>query len=151
MSSFSIWHWVIVIAYLAVPLIFILRRPPEWPNRFGSAGQPVGFGGAVGSYFSNYVNFSGRASRSEFWYSLLFAVIVSLVLLLIFPALSTAWSVVTFLPSTTVGTGRLHDINRNGWLQLLAFGFPVGTIVLFVWWCLPPRHSDANELVEVFQ
>lgn len=40
----------------------------------------MNFGEAVSSFFRNYVNFSGRASRSEFWYSYLFIFIGGVVL-----------------------------------------------------------------------
>jgi len=34
---------------------------------------------AISSGFSNYVNFSGRAPRSAYWYWVLFAVLLSIV------------------------------------------------------------------------
>ena len=34
---------------------------------------------AIAAGFQNYVNFTGRAARSEFWYWVLFAVLASIV------------------------------------------------------------------------
>jgi uncharacterized membrane protein YhaH (DUF805 family) len=39
----------------------------------------MNFGQAVVSGFRNYINFSGRASRSEFWFFILFTQIVGIV------------------------------------------------------------------------
>ena len=78
--------------------------------------------------FSKYVTFSGRASRSEFWYFMLFCLLGSTILSLfdgfvlgmsaIQPA-SSVFGLVTFLPSICVTTRRLHDGNRRGWWQLI--------------------------------
>lgn len=45
-------------------------------------GQPLhgaSFGQAIKRFFQGYVQFSGRASRSEFWWAMLFSFLVSLV------------------------------------------------------------------------
>ena len=39
----------------------------------------MGFGQAISSGFSNLTNFSGRASRSEFWWWMLFVWIVNII------------------------------------------------------------------------
>ena len=39
----------------------------------------MGFGQAISSGFSNYVNFSGRAARSEYWYWVLFVILAEIV------------------------------------------------------------------------
>ena len=39
----------------------------------------MGFTESIKSGFSNYFNFSGRASRSEYWYFFLFSVIAGIV------------------------------------------------------------------------
>lgn len=48
------------------------------------------------------------------------------------------WTLITFLPSISLATRRLHDINRSGWLQLLAICFPIGTVAVIVWYCSAP-------------
>ncbi|UVI35702.1 DUF805 domain-containing protein [Brevibacterium spongiae] len=42
------------------------------------------FGQAVKRFFKNYVKFSGRASRSEFWWATLFCVLIALVPYILF-------------------------------------------------------------------
>ena len=101
------------------------------------------FSEAISSGFRNYVGFSGRASRSEFWYWILFTVLVSIVTSIVdFGALSSnvmpfssIWSLVTFLPSLAMGIRRLHDTDRSGWWWLLSLIPLIGIIVLIVFWC----------------
>jgi uncharacterized membrane protein YhaH (DUF805 family) len=101
------------------------------------------FQDAIRSGFRNYVTFSGRASRSEFWYWTLFALLVaiasSIVDHTIFPFASTGpieglTSLVLFLPGLAVSIRRLHDIDRTGWWWLIAFTV-IGIILLLVWAC----------------
>jgi uncharacterized membrane protein YhaH (DUF805 family) len=95
---------------------------------------------AIKSGFSNYVNFTGRAVRSEFWYWTLFSFLVSIVAGLIDYGIggnivSELWGLATLLPGLAVAARRLHDTDRSGfWLFLLLLPL-IGIIVLIVWWC----------------
>ena len=102
---------------------------------------------AIKSFFKNYTKFSGRASRSEFWYAQLFMFIVSSVIDALFPVhttkhygidrpqysgLAQVWDLVTLVPSLAIGWRRLHDVNRSGhyyWWMLLPI---VGWIMVLV-------------------
>ena len=102
---------------------------------------------AITAGFRNYVNFSGRAIRSEFWYWTLFYVVVAVVLGLIDQRLNPGTRlgassfvniivlVALFLPSLAVSVRRLHDIDRTGWWVLLDLT-TIGTLVLLYWACL---------------
>ncbi len=99
----------------------------------------MNFTQAVQSVFNNYVTFSGRAPRSEYWYWALFSFIVQIVAQLIDLALGLGLiegilSLALLLPSIAVGVRRLHDIDRTGWWLLIAFT-GVGIILLIVWAC----------------
>ncbi len=87
----------------------------------------MGFGKAVATAFKKYVTFSGRASRSEYWWFVLF---YTLLLGLAFyidmssgDGFSGLWvNIVTYgllLPSITISVRRLHDINMSGWWYLV--------------------------------
>jgi uncharacterized membrane protein YhaH (DUF805 family) len=78
----------------------------------------MNFQNSVKSGFSNYANFKGRASRSEFWWWTLFTFIVSAAVSS-FTGLDSLASAVLFLPSIAVGCRRMHDRGRRGWWQLL--------------------------------
>lgn len=105
---------------------------------------------AIKSGFVNYVNFSGRALRSEFWYWVLFCFILGITTAIldmaIFPGnqispLNSIASLITLLPSLAVGARRLHDIDRTGWWQLIAFTI-IGAILLIYWYCQPGQPGD---------
>jgi uncharacterized membrane protein YhaH (DUF805 family) len=100
----------------------------------------MNFSEAIASGFRNYVNFSGRAARSEFWYWTLFAVLVSIVTSIIdgvigVRLLNPIASLALFLPGLAVSIRRLHDLDRSGWWFLIVFTI-IGGIVLLVWDCM---------------
>ena len=91
-----------------------------------------------------YAVFSGRARRAEYWYFVLFNIIVLIVLSLIdtllgtttgvssFGILSGIYSLAVLIPTLAVTVRRLHDIDRTGWWILINLIPLVGTIVLLV-------------------
>lgn len=120
--------------------------PPRASGPVGGVPQaePAGMGRAFSKAFSNFATFSGRASRSEFWWFVLASFLVSLVALfldylLIDITLQVTvfywiWYLVALLPTLAVGARRLHDTNRTGWWQLIGLVPLVGIIVLIVFW-----------------
>ena len=97
---------------------------------------------AVVTCFNKYVVFSGRADRHEFWYFVLFQVIVAAVLALVSQTLQGVASLVLFLPGLAVGIRRLHDIHRSGWWTLIALVPVLGWVVLIYWAALPGDPTD---------
>ncbi len=104
----------------------------------------MNFWQAIASGFRNYVTFSGRAVRSEYWYWVLFTVLATLAAGIldaaVFPnsspvsPLTSVFDVITFLPSLAVGIRRLHDIDRTGWWVLIVLTI-IGIFVLIYWAC----------------
>ena len=99
---------------------------------------------SIKTCFQKYAVFSGRASRSEFWWFALFTsiggIVTSVADVMILGYVSEDWgplniifSIITTLPSLAVGARRLHDINRSGWWQLITLTI-IGVILLFIWW-----------------
>jgi uncharacterized membrane protein YhaH (DUF805 family) len=104
----------------------------------------MGFGEAIASGFRNYARFSGRAARSEYWYWVLFVVLVSVVAKTIDFALTgdprggvigALVSLGLLLPDIAVSVRRLHDRDKSGWFFLLCFVPLIGSIILLVWFC----------------
>ena len=86
----------------------------------------MGFIGAVKTCFKKYITFSGRASRSEYWYFFLFNFLASFLLGGISRSLfSNLYLLMVFLPYLAVLARRLHDLNFHGWWMLLGFVSPV--------------------------
>jgi uncharacterized membrane protein YhaH (DUF805 family) len=103
----------------------------------------MNFQEAIVSGFRNYVNFSGRAPRSEYWYWVLFVILVSIGLLILDQAiffeseispLNTIWNLAIFLPGLAISVRRLHDTDHSGWWLLIWFTV-IGIIVLLFWYC----------------
>lgn len=85
----------------------------------------------------NYVGFSGRARRKEYWMFVLFNFLVAAVLTGVGMAiettiLTTIYQLAVLIPSLAVSVRRLHDTGRSGWWLLLAFIPIVGAIILIV-------------------
>ncbi len=101
----------------------------------------MNFTQSISHCFNNYANFNGRASRSEFWWFFLFVTILEFAADIwdfIVGYGETGlyiWIIVaaTIVPSLSVGARRLHDLNKSGWLQLLAITI-IGFIPLIIWW-----------------
>lgn len=105
----------------------------------------MNFWQAIRSGFYNYVTFSGRAIRSEYWYWVLFSLLCGLATEILdagifsfdIPSaspLNGVFNLLTFLPSLALSVRRLHDIDRTGWWVLIAFTI-IGIFVLIYWAC----------------
>src|SRR5260221_12206236 len=109
----------------------------------GANEGPRTFASAIVICLNQYVKFSGRAPRSEYWYFVLFTVIVSIVAniidAVIFGVAQGVFSVIAslalFLPGLAVWVRRLHDTDRSGWWWLLALVPIIGWIIVLVWNC----------------
>jgi uncharacterized membrane protein YhaH (DUF805 family) len=88
----------------------------------------MNFPQAIVSGFKKYFAFSGRATRSEYWYWILFVTLVEVIVLsigvtigldVLFQLLQILLSgVVLFIPTLAVQVRRLHDTDRTGWWLL---------------------------------
>ena len=129
----------------------------------------MNFRTAVLRCFMMYAVFSGRASRSEFWWFFLFCIILGIMGSVVDSSLGldkvlggngmfqTLIQLATFLPSIAVGSRRLHDVGKSGWWQLLWIVIFIGWIPLIIWlatsgpgrkhcvWC---GESSYLELIE---
>ena len=120
----------------------------------------MGFVQAVQSGFKNYTNFSGRASRSEAAYWLLFGLLVSICTGIVDTAiwgdeflesepgvLNTGFisSLILFLPGLTLSFRRLHDINKSGWNILWALTIVGIFFPLIYWTYFKPGDEGDNE------
>jgi uncharacterized membrane protein YhaH (DUF805 family) len=91
-----------------------------------------------------YADFNGRAMRKEYWYFVLFNIIVGVALAVVDGVTGTfsaeagiglmggLYMLGVLIPGTAVSVRRLHDTDRNGWWLLIALVPVIGAIVLFV-------------------
>lgn len=114
----------------------------------------MGFLKAVASSYTNILSFTGRASRSEFWWVMLFQTLATIGLSLGMIAYFTqaqmteaelaqnmlayngaatiAWLILFTIPATTLLVRRLHDTDRSGWWYWIAMIPFIGAIILLV-------------------
>lgn len=110
---------------------------------------------AVRTCLSKYVDFSGRARRSEYWYFALFSFLVGIVTNVIDAVIGTDYDGATsgglvntvaglalFLPTLAAGVRRLHDTDRSGWWILIGLIPIVGWILIIVWFCTDSKAGD---------
>ncbi|WKB35680.1 DUF805 domain-containing protein [Terrilactibacillus sp. S3-3] len=97
----------------------------------------------------NYVGFSGRATRTEFWMFTLFNAIAIIIVRLIdtflfndFPVLYILYMLAILLPSLAVDIRRLHDIGRTGWWILIGLIPIAGWIVLLIFTCTDSQDNS---------
>ena len=81
-------------------------------------------GNAVSACMSKYSTFTGRASRSEYWYFTLFtfiAVIISSIIggIMGSDLLGYAAQIALFIPGISVSVRRMHDVDKSGWFVLV--------------------------------
>ncbi|MCE8537810.1 DUF805 domain-containing protein [Ruegeria pomeroyi] len=115
------------------------------------------FGKAIGTCFSKYFTFSGRASRPEYWYFFLFMVLGNVVATLLDAALfdsvtttvetsdtgasasientgplAALFSLAVFLPHLAAAFRRMHDTGRNGLFALFPILLMIGAGLILV-------------------
>ena len=102
----------------------------------------MNFQTSIKTCFKKFSDFNGRASRSEFWYFYLFAILgyfISIFLALqmsFFFAIAIIFGLILFVPALAVTARRLHDTGKSGWWQLTAYipyiGIIASIILLFI-------------------
>ena len=120
-----------------------------------------------------YVDFSGRATRAEFWWWVLATTIAGIVLGAVdslidiltgdtgdspFSLFATIFSLAVLLPHLAVTARRLHDIGKTGWWQLvwallawgvwivflIMFGLTLGNYIFGEGWNVPEEQFRAT-------
>lgn len=103
-----------------------------------------------------YAVFSGRARRKEYWFFVLFSLIISIILSVIDGSmgqldphsgmgfLSGLYGLAVLIPGIAVTVRRLHDTDRTGWWILISFIPLIGVIVLLIFLVLDSTSEDNN-------
>ena len=105
---------------------------------------------------NNYANFSSRARRSEYWYFILFYLLIYIVLMIIdnvaglqlgeagIGILGLLFTLAMLVPSISVGVRRLHDTGRSGWWLLIGLVPLIGGLVL-LWFYVQEGVRGSNQ------
>ena len=101
-----------------------------------------------------YAVFSGRARRKEYWFFVLFNLLIVAGLTLVdtfvgtydpireIGLLSGLYGIGVILPSVAVGARRLHDSGRTAWWLLIGLVPVIGAIVLLIFFVLDSQMGD---------
>ncbi len=115
-----------------------------------AAPAAMSFGDSITTVFRKYADFTGVATRPEFWWFVLFSTLVSSALgafnvltpegtIMIGSSLASVWGVAVLVPSLAVAVRRLRDAGHR-WTELFWLLLPLaGLIVLIVRLCDPSR------------
>lgn len=124
----------------------------------------VSFGTAISLFFKNYANFSGRASRSMFWWVYLFLVIVYAICLFIMYSVNETLGYILYvlaglifiIPTLSLSVRRMHDLGKGGGWIFISLVPLIGGIWYLVLCCTdsqpfdnrfgPVPGSDSNQL-----
>jgi len=139
--------------------------PPNIPPYGNQQGTPIdlanykfeGYGlvSATKKVLSNYVNFSGRATRSEYWYIVLamfiFNFSVGFLLAIVtggneqaFALASSVFNLLSLgllLPVLGVAVRRLHDIGKSAWYLLMGLIPLVGPFIMLYYYCCDSQRG----------
>lgn len=115
-------------------------------------------GNYIDAFFKQYSNFSGKATRPQFWQAIFANAIVGFILGIIdyfifsksFPdgpffmmmPLSFIYSLLVLIPSLALCMRRLHDVAVSGGMIFIVLIPFIGAIWLFVLFCMPSRQRQ---------
>ena len=98
---------------------------------------------SVKTCFAKFADFSGRATRSEYWWFVLAYFILALVTGFIHEYLYFLVVLVVLVPMISAGVRRLHDIGKTGWLLLLGLIPLVGLVLIY--FMVQPTQPESNQ------
>ncbi|PKM29548.1 MAG: DUF805 domain-containing protein [Gammaproteobacteria bacterium HGW-Gammaproteobacteria-11] len=95
----------------------------------------------------HYADFTGRATRTQYWMYTLFYILIYIGLGVIdyiigMNLLTALFALALLIPSIAIAARRLHDTNRSGWWQLIAIIPLIGAIVLIVFLVSDTQPED---------
>ena len=123
----------------------------------------ISFGGAIARGFKKYATFTGRASRSEFWWFGLFTNLVAIALALAIviaswrdegqtPGLLALLLIILYaifalgiiVPALALTVRRLHDAGYSGLLVLLGLIPYLGSLIMLIFVLLPSSPAGVK-------
>lgn len=93
---------------------------------------------SIQSSLRQFDNFSGVASRYEYWWFIIFTVLVLAVATVLHPKANQIASLILLMPLLAVGSRRLNDAGQSVWWQLMLI-VPFGFVVTFYYMALESK------------
>ena len=98
----------------------------------------VDFNTAITRFWTKYAEINGTAQRSEYWFAVLFVLLVNFVFSLFARVpfvgfLYWVWSIAIFIPGLTLTARRLHDVGLSAkWLLAFWLGILLGFVFMLM-------------------
>lgn len=99
----------------------------------------MNFTDSVRAAFRNYFNFSGTATRPEYWYFQLFFVLGGLLFISFFLEFLWIWGLITIIPAVSLTVRRFREAGIHWVLAFLLF-VPFGQLAVYVLAAMPPKR-----------
>ncbi len=115
-----------------------------------STGRPanmMSFADAIKGCMQKSLTLQGRASRSEYWFFVLFNILLGVGSAFAHPIIGML-TIVTLPASLCVMVRRLHDLDRSGWWWLIGF-IPIIGFLILLFWFVSEGTEGANDYGEV--
>ncbi len=114
-------------------------------------------------FWGNYVNFEGKSTRSDYWYLVLSNFLLgmlavgvtfflgflsgwgegSIIPIFIWGAIIILYTIASIVPSVALSVRRLRDGGFHWALIFISFIPYVGSLALFVLYCMPSKEGAA--------
>jgi len=102
------------------------------------------FGESIGTCLKKYATVEGRASRSEYWWFVLFSLLLQVAAHVIAgEAAAGVVALALLLPGVGAGGRRLHDMGRSAWWLLVGL-IPIVGVFILIYWLVQPS-GEANQ------
>ena len=90
---------------------------------------------SIKTCYKKFFDFSGRASKSEYWWFQLYGIIIYGLLFVFQGDLALVFSILAIantIPLWAAAVRRLHDTDKSGWVVLVAFIPIIGLYIIFL-------------------
>ena len=85
--------------------------------------------------YKKFFDFSGRASKSEYWWFQLYGIIIYGLMFVFQGDLALLFSILAIantIPLWSAAVRRLHDTDKSGWFVLISFIPIIGLFIIFL-------------------
>ena len=137
----NVWNWVTSLKEAVSKIGKELKMKTGLNSTPDNNETTMTFFESIRVCLTKYADFSGRATRPEFWWFTLFITLVAAALAYLSESLTNIFLIAMLLPQLAVGTRRLRDVGKSPWWQLFLLVPIAGLILLGILWALPPSDT----------
>lgn len=144
-GSLNFWNWATSLKEAVSKIGRELKMKAGLNSTPVDQANTMTFNESIRVCLIKYADFTGRATRPEFWWFTLFVTLVAAALSYLSESLTNIFLIAMLLPQLAVGTRRLHDIGKNPWWQLFLLAPIAGVILLGILWAQPPADALSDD------